>query len=103
VFHSNRRLGADGAGGVRGAIDGREWQGAPVAAAEAGAENVLQQTGYVFVAPEILAAIAGVMRFLRPHLYAVLERIKRRPVACVRAAMATMPCGRSSASAPAGA
>lgn len=49
---------------------------------EAGAEDVLQADGYLFVAPENLAAIAGVMKdFFDRTYYAVLERINGRPYA----------------------
>jgi multimeric flavodoxin WrbA len=51
-------------------------------AAEAGADDVLHADGYLFVAPENLAAIAGVMKdFFDRTYYAVLERVNGRPYA----------------------
>ncbi len=51
-------------------------------AAEAKAEDVLQADGYVFVTPENLAAISGIMKdFFDRTYYAVLERIAGRPYA----------------------
>ena len=51
-------------------------------AEEARGEDVLQADGYLFVAPENLAAIAGVMKdFFDRTYYVVLERINGRPYA----------------------
>jgi multimeric flavodoxin WrbA len=51
-------------------------------AAETKAEDVLQADGYVFVTPENLAAISGMMKdFFDRTYYAVLERIAGRPYA----------------------
>ncbi|HXF66312.1 MAG TPA: NAD(P)H-dependent oxidoreductase [Burkholderiales bacterium] len=51
-------------------------------AADAGAEDVLAADGYLFVTPENLAAISGVMKdFFDRTYYAVLERISGRPYA----------------------
>lgn len=51
-------------------------------AAEAGADDVLHADGYLFVAPENLAAIAGVMKdFFDRTYYPVLDRIAGRPYA----------------------
>ncbi len=67
---------------LRGASLEREVQVRLLHAAEAGVEDVLQADGYVFVAPENLAAIAGVMKdFFDRTYYAVLERINGRPYA----------------------
>jgi multimeric flavodoxin WrbA len=47
--------------------------------ADAGAEDVLQADAYIFVTPENLAAISGVMKhFFDRTYYAVLERIAGR-------------------------
>ncbi len=49
---------------------------------EAGAENLLGAGGYIFAAPENLAAIAGVMKdFYDRTYYAVLGKIEGRPYA----------------------
>lgn len=51
-------------------------------AAQAGANDMLQADGYLFVAPENLAAIAGVMKdFFDRTYYDVLERVNGRPYA----------------------
>jgi multimeric flavodoxin WrbA len=53
-----------------------------VAAREARAEDVLQGDGYIFVTPENLAAMAGMMKdFFDRTFYAVLDRIVGRPYA----------------------
>jgi NAD(P)H-dependent FMN reductase len=58
-------------------------------AAAARAENVLQADGYVWVTPENLAAISGVMKdFFDRTYYAALDRIAGRPYA-------TMVCAGS--------
>lgn len=51
-------------------------------AAEASSDDVLQADGYLFVAPENLAAIAGAMKeFFDRTYYDVLERVNGRPYA----------------------
>ncbi|MGM0585157.1 MAG: flavodoxin family protein [Pseudomonadota bacterium] len=51
-------------------------------AAEAGPEDLLEADGFIFCAPENLAAIAGVMKdFYDRCYYAVLGRIEGRPYA----------------------
>lgn len=51
-------------------------------AAEAGPEDLLQADGYIFCAPENLAAIAGVMKdFFDRSYYPVLGRIEGRAYA----------------------
>ncbi|PVH28112.1 flavodoxin family protein [Pararhodobacter oceanensis] len=51
-------------------------------AAEAGPEDMLRADGYIFCAPENLAAIAGVMKdFFDRCYYPVLGRIEGRPYA----------------------
>lgn len=51
-------------------------------AQEAGPEDLLQADGYIFCAPENLAAIAGVMKdFYDRSYYPALERIEGRPYA----------------------
>ena len=83
VFHSRTGGSRQMAQAVlRGASMEREVQVRLLPAVEAGTEDVLQADGYVFVAPENLAAIAGVMKdFFDRTYYAVLERINGRPCA----------------------
>ena len=51
-------------------------------ATEAGAEELLAADGYVFVTPENLAAISGLMKdFFDRSYYGVLDRIQGRPYA----------------------
>lgn len=51
-------------------------------AAEAGPDDLLKADGYIFCAPENLAAIAGVMKdFFDRSYYPVLGRIEGRPYA----------------------
>ena len=51
-------------------------------AAEAGSEDVLGADGYVWVTPENLAAMAGIMKdFFDRTYYAALDRIAGRPYA----------------------
>jgi multimeric flavodoxin WrbA len=51
-------------------------------AVEATADDVLNSEGYIFVTPENLAALAGVMKaFFDRVYYPVLERINGRPYA----------------------
>ena len=53
-----------------------------VQAREAGADDLLGADGYIFVTPENLAAISGVMKdFFDRTFYAVLDRIIGRPYA----------------------
>jgi len=53
-------------------------------AVDANAEDVLQADGYVFLTPENLAAISGLMKdFFDRTYYAVLERIEGRPYAAL--------------------
>lgn len=67
---------------VRGASAEREVRVRLLHAGEATAEDVLRADGYVFVTPENLAAIAGIMKdFFDRTYYAVLERIAGRPYA----------------------
>jgi multimeric flavodoxin WrbA len=48
------------------------------------AEDVLAADGYIFVTPENLASMAGVMKdFFDRIYYAALDRINGRPYACV--------------------
>lgn len=66
---------------ARGASTG-EVQVRLIPAAEAVADDVLQADGYIFVMPENLAAIAGVMKeFFDRTYYAVLDRIIGRSYA----------------------
>ena len=52
------------------------------AAADAGPDDLLQNDGYIFCAPENLAAISGVMKdFYDRSYYPVLGRIEGRPYA----------------------
>lgn len=67
---------------MRGASSEKEVHVRLLQAADAQAEDVLQADGYLFVAPENLAAIAGAMKeFFDRTYYAVLERINGRPYA----------------------
>lgn len=53
-----------------------------VEATEAGPDDLLQADGYIFCAPENLAAISGVMKdFFDRSYYPVLGRIEGRPYA----------------------
>ena len=54
------------------------------AAAEAGAGDLLQADGYLFVTPENLAAMAGAMKdFFDRTYYAALDRLNGRPYAAL--------------------
>lgn len=83
VFHSKTggaRQMAEAA--ARGAATEREVRVRLLHAAETRAEDVLQADGYVFVTPENLAAISGIMKdFFDRTYYAVLERNAGRPYA----------------------
>lgn len=51
-------------------------------ARDAGAEDMLHADGYIFVTPENLAALAGVMKdFFDRSYYPVLDRVNGRPYA----------------------
>ncbi|WP_163848817.1 NAD(P)H-dependent oxidoreductase [Pseudooceanicola aestuarii] len=59
-----------------------EVETALIAAPEAGPEDLLAASGYLFCAPENLAAISGVMKdFFDRSYYEVLGRIEGRPYA----------------------
>jgi flavodoxin len=83
VFHSKTngaRQMAEAA--ARGASGERGVRVRLLHAAATGAEDVLQADGYVFVTPENLAAMAGIMKdFFDRTYYAALERINGRPYA----------------------
>ncbi|MDH3288001.1 MAG: NAD(P)H-dependent oxidoreductase [Betaproteobacteria bacterium] len=67
---------------LRGATSEGGVQSRFVRAAEATAEDVVEADGYVFVTPENLAAMSGVMKdFFDRTYYAALERIAGRPYA----------------------
>ena len=66
----------------RGALAEGEVEARLVRARDATAEDMLQADGYLFVTPENLASMAGVMKdFFDRMYYAVLERIEGRPYA----------------------
>jgi len=83
VFHSRTggaRQMAEAA--ARGASAGGEVNVRVLQAADAGPDDLLQADGYVFVMPENLAAIAGVMKdFFDRVFYGVLDRIAGRSYA----------------------
>lgn len=83
VFHSRTggaRQMAQAA--LRGAAAEQGVRACLVHAADAQAEDLLRADGYLFVAPENLAAIAGAMKeFFDRTYYAVLERLNGRPYA----------------------
>ena len=55
-----------------------------LAAAEAQADDLLAADGYLFAAPENLAALSGEMKeFFDRNYYAVLERLNGRPYAAM--------------------
>ncbi len=67
---------------LRGATSEGGVQSRLVRAAETTAEDVVEADGYVFVTPENLAAMSGVMKdFFDRTYYAALERIAGRPYA----------------------
>lgn len=67
---------------LRGAVLETGVQARVVRAAEATAEDVLEADGYVFVTPENLAAMSGIMKdFFDRTYYAALDRISGRPYA----------------------
>src|SRR5262245_30299561 len=66
----------------RGALAETEVEARRVRAAEACAEDVLHASGYVWVTPENLASMSGVMKdFFDRTYYAALDRIAGRPYA----------------------
>src|SRR5687767_1019387 len=68
----------------RGAAGERDVRVRLVTAVQAEAEDVLAADGYVFVTPENLAAMSGLMKdFFDRTYYAVLERIAGRPYAAL--------------------
>lgn len=83
VFHSKTggaRQMAEAA--MRGASAEQEVRVRLLHAAETNAEHVLEADGYVFVTPENLAAISGMMKdFFDRTYYAVLDRVAGRPYA----------------------
>ena len=67
---------------ARGAAGEREVRARLVTAAQAGVSDVLEADGYVFVTPENLAAMSGLMKdFFDRTYYGALERIAGRPYA----------------------
>jgi multimeric flavodoxin WrbA len=83
VWHSRtggaRRM-ADAAAAAARAQDGIEVR--LQRAADTGADDLLAADGYLFVAPENLAAVAGEMKeFFDRTYYAVLDRLNGRPYA----------------------
>jgi multimeric flavodoxin WrbA len=55
-----------------------------IAARDAAARDLLDADGYIFAAPENLAALAGVMKdFFDRTYYAVLDRLNGTPYACL--------------------
>jgi len=55
-----------------------------VAAADAGADDMLDADGYLFVTPENLASMAGAMKdFFDRTYYAALDRVNGRPYAAL--------------------
>ena len=68
----------------RGAAVEPEVRTRVVSAAQARAEDVLEADGYVFVTPENLAAMSGIMKdFFDRTYYAALDRIAGRPYAAL--------------------
>ena len=67
---------------ARGAAAGGETRTRLLHASDAGPDDVLAADGFVFVTPEMLAALAGRMKyFFDRTYYAVLDRIEGRPYA----------------------
>ena len=67
---------------LRGAASEREVRACLRHAAQAKGEDLLEADGYLFVTPENLASMSGVMKdFFDRTYYAVLERIAGRPYA----------------------
>jgi NAD(P)H-dependent FMN reductase len=68
----------------RGAAAERELHVRLLAAARAQSQDVLEADGYVFVTPENLAAMSGVMKdFFDRTYYPALDRIAGRPYAAL--------------------
>ena len=68
----------------RGAATESEIRVCLLRASEAGGDDVLRADGYVFVTPENLASMAGVMKdFFDRTYYAALDRITGRPYAAL--------------------
>jgi len=66
----------------RGAATEQDITVRRLAAAQTSADDVLRADGYVFVTPENLAAMAGMMKdFFDRTYYAALDRIQGRPYA----------------------
>lgn len=85
VFHSMTGGARQMAEAVsRGAVSEDGVQVGLLRAAEATAEDVLQSDGYVFVTPENLASMSGIMKdFFDRTYYAALDRIAGRPYAAL--------------------
>src|SRR5205085_8907383 len=67
---------------TRGASQEAAVQVSLLTAREAGPDDVLQAQGYIFVTPENLAAMAGIMKdFFDRTYYAALERVAGRAYA----------------------
>jgi hypothetical protein len=85
VFHSmtgGARQMAEAA--QRGALDAGGVRVRLVLAREATSQHLLDASGYLFVTPENLAAISGVMKdFFDRTYYGALERIDARPYAAL--------------------
>ena len=88
VWHS--RTGAARAmaeAAARGAAAEPEVQVRMLAADDAGPDDLLAADGYIFAAPENLAALSGEMKaFLDRNYYPVLDRLNGRPYAVLIAA-----------------
>jgi multimeric flavodoxin WrbA len=88
VWHSRTgaaRAMADAAARGAGAEPGIEVR--MVAAAEAGADDLLPADGYIFACPENLAALSGAMKdFFDRSYYPALEKLNGRPYAALIAA-----------------
>ena len=88
VYHSAtggaRQMADAAAAAARDAVAAQALQVRLLHAAAAGGDDLLAADGYLFVAPENLAAIAGVMKdFFDRSYYAVLGRIEGRPYAAM--------------------
>ena len=69
---------------ARGAATEREVRVTLLMAAQAGPDDVLRADGYLFVTPENLAAMAGMMKdFFDRTYYPVLDKIAARPYAAL--------------------
>jgi len=82
IWHSmtggTRQMAAAAAGGAKG----QEAEVVSIAAADAGADDLIAADFYLFATPENLAAIAGVMKdFFDRSYYPALGRIEGRPYA----------------------